>query len=248
MRATLLAALVFGLVTGHPDRGLAQQAGTPSDEELARAHQQALAGTPSELADDALALALWHIAIATHTRIGFESVEFIRFGFGRKHLPTFPVSSREEALKAAVDANPRYEWRAIGDVAVVRPKTAWNDARNPLNRRVSNLRVEHTTDIGAIIGLREVVYTRQFAADPNHGMDTTVVKPVAFDIRSGTVLDAFNQLIQSADDVLWHAAYRPNARPDQRTQGHDLQLQLYDATEGRGGSVSCPVLPCTAKR
>jgi hypothetical protein len=62
------------------------------------------------------------------------------------------------------------------------------------------------------------------------------------------VLDAFNHLIQSADDVLWHAAYRPNARPDQRAPGWDLQLQLYDATRQRGGLASCPALPCVAKR
>jgi hypothetical protein len=227
MRATLLAALVFGLVTVHPDRGLAQRAGT---------------GTAPELADDALALALWHIAAATHTRIGFQSIEFIRQGHSPKDIPAFPVSSREEALQAAVDANPRYEWRAIGDFVVVRPKTAWNDAGDPLNRRVSNLRVENATDSGALTGLREVVYTRRFAADPNPG------KPVAFYIQSGTVLDAFNHLIQSADDVLWHAAYRPNARPDQRAPGWDLQLQLYDATGQRGGLASCPALPCVAKR
>jgi hypothetical protein len=222
MRATLLAALVFGLVTVNPDRGLAQRAGT---------------GTPSELSDDALALALWHIAAATHTRIGFQSIEFIRQFSSPKNLPTFPVSSREGALKAAVDANPRYEWRAIGDFVVVRPKTAWNDAGDPLNRRVSNLRVENATDSGVLAGLREVVYTRRFAADPNPG------KPVAFDVQSGTILDAFNQLIQSADYVLWHAAYRPNAGPDQRTPSWDLQLQLYDATGQRGGLASRFALP-----
>jgi hypothetical protein len=166
----------------------------------------------------------------------------------RKDVPTFPVSSREEALQAAVAANPRYEWRAIGDFVVVRPKTAWNDASDPLNRRVSNLRIEHVTDSGALFGLKEVVYTRQFAANPNDGRDSTVVKPVAFAIQSGTVLDAFNQLIQSADDVLWHAAYRPNARPDQRAPGWDLQLQVYDATVQRAGSGSCPALPCVSKR
>ena len=227
MRATLLAVLVFGFVTVHPDRGLAQPA-----------------PTPSELADDALALALWHIAAATHTRIGFQSVEFTRMHFSMtRDVPTFPVSSRDDALKAAVEANPRYEWRAMGDVVVVRPKTAWNDARDPLNRRVSNLRVEHADDFGALNGLREVVYTRPFAAEQDLG---GVVKPVAFNIESGTLLDAFNKVIQSADNVMWHAAYRPNARPDQRAPGWDLQLQQYDTTGQRSGSGSCAA--CGAKR
>jgi hypothetical protein len=66
-------------------------------------------GTASELADDALGGALWRIAVATHTRIGFESIEFVNLSLLKK-VPAFPVSSRDEALKTAVDANSRYEW------------------------------------------------------------------------------------------------------------------------------------------
>ena len=65
-------------------------------------------GTASELADDVLSGALWRIAVATHTRIGFESVDFVRLRGGLKDVPAFPISSRDEALKAAVDADPRY--------------------------------------------------------------------------------------------------------------------------------------------
>ena len=60
-------------------------------------------GTASELADNVLSGALWRIAVATHTRIGFESVDFVRLRGGLKDVPAFPISSREEALKAAVD-------------------------------------------------------------------------------------------------------------------------------------------------
>jgi hypothetical protein len=71
---------------------------------------------------------------------------------------------------------------------------------------------------------------------------------MSFNMREGTVLDTFNQLIQSADDVMWHVAYRPNAGPDQVVPAWDLQLQLYDATGQRGGLASCSALPCKAKR
>ena len=59
-------------------------------------------GTASELADDVLSGALWRIAVATHTRIGFESVDFVRLRGGLKDVPAFPISSRDETLKAAV--------------------------------------------------------------------------------------------------------------------------------------------------
>lgn len=224
MKKVMLSVLVVALVVGQTDRGLAQRA-----------------GTPSELSDDAFALTLWRIAAATHTRIGFQSVDFVRQNMPLRDAPTVPLSSWDE-VKAFIDANPRYEGRAMGDVLVVRPKTAWNDPGDPLNRRVSNLRVESSTESGALSGLRNIVYTGKFATDADGG------KTVAFNMQSGTVLDVLNQVIQSADDVMWHAAYRPNARPDQRAPAHDLQLQLYASTVQPVGLVSCAVLPCVAKR
>ena len=49
-------------------------------------------GTASELADDTLCGALWRIAVATQTRIGFESVEFVQLPGGLKSIPEFPIS------------------------------------------------------------------------------------------------------------------------------------------------------------
>src|SRR5262245_13087023 len=125
MRIIVLAALTIGLVVVQTDPGLTQ----PS-------------GTPSELADDALTGALWRIAVATHTRIGFESIEFVRSAM-LKSVPPFPVSSRDAALETALAANPRYQWRAVGDLVLVRPKGAWNNAGDPFNRPVRNLRVDN---------------------------------------------------------------------------------------------------------
>jgi len=109
--------------------------------------QQAPA-TAAELADDALGAALWRIAVTTQTRIGLESVEFVRLPAALKRVPTFPISSRDAALKAAVDADPGYEWLAIGDFAVVRPKGAWNDSADPFNRPVRDPRVENAMSSG----------------------------------------------------------------------------------------------------
>ena len=193
------------------------------------------------MADDALSGALWRIAVATHTRIGFESVEFVRLGL-LKNVPPFPVSSRDEALNAAVDANPRYEWRAIGDFVVVRPRSGWNDPGNPFNRPVRNLRVENTTEGGVLASLKDLIYTNRFAAPQRQGT------PVAFDVQSGTVIDVLDRLLESADATLWNAAYRPNPHPGQRFTNWDLQLALRDAIEMRSVSESCPALPCAPKR
>ena len=168
-------------------------------------------GTASELADDVLAGALWRIAVGTQTRIGFESVEFVHLPAVLDHVPAFPIASRDEALRAAVDADPRYEWRPIGDVVIVRPKRAWNDPSNPFNRPVRNLRVEHAATNGVVLGLRDFIYTNKFAVFPNFGGP-----PVSFEMQSGTIVDALNQLMESTESVFWIATYRPNPQLGQR--------------------------------
>jgi hypothetical protein len=221
MRMTTLAVLVFGLVIVHTDRGRAQ----PS-------------GTLSELADDALGGALWHIAVATQTRIGFESVEFVHVPARLKNVPAFPVSSRDEALAAAVDANPRYEWRSIGDIVVVRPKGTWNEPADPFNRPVRNLRVKNEQPSGVILGLRDFIYTNTFAVPPL-GQEGQAI-PVSFDVQSGTVVDALNRLLESADTVLWIASYRPHAQPGQRFPSWDLQISTRNAISLQSETDSQP--------
>jgi hypothetical protein len=223
MRMTALAALVFGLVIVQTDRGHAQ----PSPP---------YAGTPSELADDALGGALWRIAVATQTRIGFESVEFVQVPVPLNSVPAFPISSRDEALNAVVEANPRYEWRALGEVVVVRPKNAWNDSGNPFNRPVRNLRIENGTPYGVVLGLRDFIYTNQLNAR-FEGQES----PVSFEVLSGTVVDVLNRVVEVSDMALWMASYRPHAQAGQRLRLWDLQMQLRDATRMRNLSESYPM-------
>jgi hypothetical protein len=223
MRTTALAVLMFGLVIVQTDRGHAQ----PSPP---------YSGTPSELADDALGGALWRIAVATQTRIGFESVEFVQVPVRLKSVPAFPVSSREEALNAVVQANPRYEWRASGDVVVVRPKNAWNDSANPFNRPVRNLRIENVTPYGIVLGLRDFIYTNRMNVR-FEGQEA----PVSFDVLSGTVVDVLNRVAEASAMALWMVSYRPHAQAGQRFPRWDLQMQLRDATTMRNLSESWPM-------
>ena len=192
-------------------------------------------GTASELADDVLDGALWRIAVATGTRIGFESVDFVRLPGALNRVPAFPVTSRDEALNAAVDANPRYEWRRLGDVVVVRPRSAWDDATDPFDRPVRNLRIENATANGVLLGLRDFIYTNRFAVVPRPQGTA-----VSFEIQSGTVVDVLNRLMEAADTVLWIASYRPNAQAEQRFPSWDLQMQLRGAALLHGLTESHP--------
>jgi hypothetical protein len=134
-----------------------------------------------------------------------------------------------------VDANPRYEWRSIGDIVVVRPKGAWNDAADPFNRPVRNLRVENAQHYGVLLGLRDFIYTNKFAVPPGGQ-----AIPVSFDVQSGTVVDALNRLLESADTVLWMASYRPHAQPGQRFPNWDLQISTRNSISLQSETDSQP--------
>lgn len=125
---------------------------------------------------------------------------------------------------AAVDSDPCYDWRAIGDFVVVRPKNAWNDSAYPFNRPARNLRVENAMSNGMLLGLRDFIYTNRLAVIP-----TQQGIPVSFEVQSGTIIDVLNQLMESSDTVFVERLLSTNAQPGQRFPNWDLKMQLMDA-------------------
>lgn len=98
MKAPILVVLTLVMLAGHVDGARAQSGESASEQ-----------------ADKALAVALWQVAAATHTRIGFQSVETISSMSGMyRHPQAATVSSIEDALDSAIAANPRYEWHRAG--------------------------------------------------------------------------------------------------------------------------------------
>src|SRR5690242_19831385 len=109
MKATIFAALTLATLAGPPNVALAQT-GEPSSE------LPVTIESASEQADKALAVALWKIAVATRTRIGFQSVEAIdTVGGVFGNAPAATTASLDEALNAALARNPRYEWPRVGE-------------------------------------------------------------------------------------------------------------------------------------
>ncbi len=148
--------------------------------------------------NDALADTLWRIAAATNTRIGFESTDHVRMGGLIKDIPPLAVSTLDAALDASVAADGRYEWRRLGEGVVVRPKGAWDDRSDPLNRTMQDVHVINATPSAVLLGLRDFIYTGKFAVDQRR------MGPlfVSFDLRAGTVVDALNELMVAGDQRL----------------------------------------------
>lgn len=242
MRTTMVAALTLAVLAGQPGGVFAQS-------EL----------TPSELADDTLAAALWQIAAGSGTSIGFQSIEPINPTQGALNTALFQAShaagraaaqgepapvppavlSLDNALDEAIASNPRYEWRRVGRSVVVRPIGAWTDARDPLNRPVRHLLVERSTDTEILDSLTNLIHTGVYK--PKGPIGSSVVAP--FTVESGTIVDVLNALVETAGYNAWQAGYRAHSA-DERAVRADLSLILASPTGIRTAASShIPAVP-----
>src|SRR5436853_713976 len=154
--------------------------------------------------DTALAEALWRIAVTTHTRVGFQSIGRARHT--RLKTSTNPdLLNVSQAVDAVVREDPRYEWHLVGDTAVIRPREAWTDPADPLNRRVPAANITNETTNLVFIRLATLIFYNQFTPE----YDTTLGIPVSFQMKAGTVVDALNQLTEQAGQAMWVAWARP---------------------------------------
>jgi hypothetical protein len=193
--------------------------------------------------DKALAKALWRIAVVTHTRVGFQSIG--RTQFVRPDESSYPeLLDVSHPVDALVREDPRYEWHLVGDTAVIRPREAWTDPADPLNRRVPAAKLTNETTNHVLFRLSNLIFYNQFTPYPTqHGI------PVSFQMNAGTVVDALNQLTEQAGQVMWVAWARPRDNPNGwdvcTTPGGpnchaDLDFELWDAEHPTVGVSTQP--------
>jgi hypothetical protein len=195
--------------------------------------------------DAALAEALWRIAITTHTRVGFQSIG--RTQFVHVNKSTNPeLLDLSHAVDAVLTADPRYEWHLVGETAVVRPREAWTDPADPLNRRVPAAQLTNQMTNGVLERLSNLIFYNQFTLMDEHDHFGL---PVSFQMKAGTVVDALNQLAEQAGQAMWVAWARPRDNPGGwdvcKTPGGptchaDLEFDLRDAEHSNGGVSTQP--------
>jgi len=192
--------------------------------------------------DAALAEALWRIAVTTHTRVGFQSIGRTQFIHPNKSINPELVDV-SHAVDAVLTADPRYEWHLVGETAVIRPREAWTDPADPLNRRVPPAQLTNETTNRVFLRLTNLIFYNQFT--PTY--DTQLGIPVSFQMKAGTVVEALNQLAEQAGQVMWVAWARPRDNPtgwDVCTNigscHADLEFELRDAEQSNGGVSAQP--------
>ena len=185
---------------------------------------QGPAGQATLIKNDALAGALWRLAVTTNTRIGFEATDHVKFAGSLNKIPELGVATLEDGLHALVRADGPYEWRKIGAFVVVRPKDAWDDPLNPFNRSMAGVKITNETPGRVLLGIRDFLYTNTFASSNPKVWEGPMV---SFDVH-GAVVDGLNQFILAADRVLWVGAYRPLGS-SKRWPRWDLSLETRTA-------------------
>jgi hypothetical protein len=136
-----------------------------------------------------------HLADATRVPMGLE---FLGPG---KPPPSMGISATGRRLRDVLDAmvavDPRYEWREMDGVVVIRPAAAWNDAANLLFRMVAPIRMIDVPAQQAIQRLaREVGYQHPLG-------DAFGGNRVTLDLPQGTVLDLANAIVRTHGELTW---------------------------------------------
>jgi hypothetical protein len=147
-----------------------------------------------------------------------------------------------EALDAFVANDPRYHWVDVHGVPVVRPRQAWVDPANPLNRVVGPIdwqEVRLGTALTLLVeGLTGMPRDNASEVGNRHG------HPFSLRLETAGLLEMLNEIALSHGGLMWsveHECVPPNVK---RPAGDDLKMG-FTSFEGWGFS-GCFVIPAAS--
>jgi len=139
------------------------------------------------------------------------------------------------ALEELVAEDPRYQWRDMNGVIVVRPVSSWNDCSHFLNRRVSVTRDRLTmnTALAALFTLIDPVAPET----KNPALPWWSSDAFQLEIHDSPVLEAFNEIAR-VRQMSWQISSAPPA------SGHRVLMSLtLRAPNGSRAGLSREVEP-----
>ena len=151
-RRTLVVALA--IASAVTTRAAAQPAQPPPLERIVRGGPVAIGPGIGTFAS------LYSALRSVGVPFGFEKVGGLSeytIALNRYRMTEVKVSglTLRAALDAVVAADPRYAWRYVDGVVVMRPVAAWNDPGHPLHRLVPPVHLDHVTGGQAVDALKE---------------------------------------------------------------------------------------------
>lgn len=138
-----------------------------------------------------------------------------------------------DALEALTTIDPRYAWREMDGVIVLRPVDAWNDGSSPLFQIVSDLRAENVTVDQAIGVLMARLGDKEHVT--NYFSDT---RRISLDLPHGSVLDGLNHLVHAHGELCWE--WRQNSAEDRRFYSGRRFMLTFWFFNGGGQGFAIP--------
>jgi hypothetical protein len=148
-------------------------------------------------------------------RVGFESTPDCWLSSpgaaGRDDDEVLTGMSVRQAFDHLMTLMPMFSWKEMDGVAVVRPKAAWDDPKNPLNFPTKPFEATGETS-----ELEDVLHTVLQAVTPSvfypkhwrvRGPEPAIDRPVAVAFPGGTMLEAINAVVRARQDVWWELGH-----------------------------------------
>jgi hypothetical protein len=149
---------------------------------------------------------------------GFEADETAPRETSGAAVEPHDVTARtlRDALDGFVTMDPRYEWRDVQGVFVVRTRTAWRDPRDALNRPAGDVDWPDLDPIALFNRVARLLYP-DAPHDPFEGMLASRARPVTVQLRQGTVLDVLNAAARADGQLGWAVSYAAAGAPSRFT-------------------------------
>jgi hypothetical protein len=168
--------------------------------------------------------AVWDLSTATGVPMGIELAEGLPPARGPHEVVEFTATGRtlRDVLDALVARDPRYEWREMDGVVVMRPVRAWSDPNNPLFSVVADVQVDDQTMTEAA----RAVLISLGAADQTH-MTFPDSKRVSLSAWHASAIELLNAFVRAHGSLAW--AYQPGDRDQVRATDLAHQVTFYIA-------------------
>lgn len=150
-----------------------------------------------------------------------------------------------EALKYVQALDPRYDYREMEGVIVIRPRAAWGDPDDPLNRPVVHLSLVDVSPAHAFGYVTTILYGQNYRDEPTD--DGRLGGPISIQVSSGSALDVLNQIARGTMPLTWTVRYRgDDLGAGKRDTTTKFALDVNSATGGVGRHH--PNLPAAVNR
>jgi hypothetical protein len=121
-----------------------------------------------------------------------------------------PHEVRGDTLRAALDAfvtlDPRYEWRDMNGVFVVRTRVAWTSTHDVLDQPVGDVDWRDLDVIAAFNRVARLLYPVS-PHDAFEGMTRTRDRPFSVRVSKGTLLDVLDAAVRADGELGWAVSY-----------------------------------------